>query len=289
LAIAAAKGLHMKRLLLGALTTVALSATVFAADLPARTYTKGPTVVMDPAYNWTGFYVGADVGGAWGPDVSETTVDTNPFGFSPNTFGRHSGSGVIGGIYGGYNWQWNSPLVLGIEADVSATSVKTSDLLTPALAGAGLPAPGAPAVPVAGSSWTASTEVKWLASVRGRAGYAADRVLLYVTGGAAWINMDYNASLAGLNAVERATASFNTTKTGWVAGAGIEWAFMTNWLVRAEYLYYGFDGATATASFLPAPCNGCGLPVNYRWSSGDVQSARVGVAYKFGGPVVARY
>lgn len=87
------------------------------------------------------------------------------------------------------------------------------------------------------------------------------------------------ASLSGLNGGETAAASFNTTKSGWVAGTGAEWAFTANWLVRAEYLYYGFGGASASALLLPAPCNGCALPVNFRWSSGDVQSARVGIAY----------
>jgi outer membrane immunogenic protein len=252
-------------------------AAASAADLPARVYSKAPAMI-DPTYNWSGFYVGADVGGARGPDASETTTDTNVLGFLPNTFGRHSGSGVIGGIYGGYNWQWNSPLVLGVEADISGTSLKTSDLLAPALGGGG---------PIAGTSQTAATDVKWLASVRGRAGYAVDKVLFYVTGGAAWINTDYSATLTALRG-ETAVTSFNRTKTGWVAGGGVEWAFMPNWSVRAEYLYYGFDGTTSSASFLPAPCGGCALPVNYRWSSGDVQSARVGVAYKFGGPA-ARY
>jgi outer membrane immunogenic protein len=64
---------------------------------------------MAAVYNWTGFYIGADVGGGWGPNISETTVDTT-LSFDPNTFGRRNGSGVVGGLYAGYNWQWNSPL-----------------------------------------------------------------------------------------------------------------------------------------------------------------------------------
>jgi outer membrane immunogenic protein len=261
--------------------TVAISAILglgaaSAADMAQR-YTKAPATAS--IYNWTGFYIGADVGGAWGPDISETTIDTNGGGFDPNTFGRGSTSAVIGGLYAGYNWQWNSPLVLGVEADISATSLKNSNSLSPAIAGG---------APIPATTMSASENVKWLASARGRIGYAADKVLLYVTGGAAWTSVDYKGSLAALGG-ETAAVSFNRTKTGWVAGGGVEWAFMPNVSLRAEYLYYGFDGAAATGFFLPAPCHGCTGPVNFSWSSGDVQSARVGIAYKFGGPVVAQY
>jgi outer membrane immunogenic protein len=125
-----------------------------------------------------------------------------------------------------------------------------------------------------------SNNVRWLASARGRVGYTWDRTLVYLTGGAAWMNVSYSATLAAL-APFSASTSFTKTHAGWVLGPGVEWLLARNWTVRGEYLYYGFPSASATTFFAPAPCGGCSGPVNYNWSRGSVQELRAGLNYKF--------
>ncbi len=85
--------------------------------------------------------------------------------------------------------------------------------------------------------------------------------------------------------------AFSQDKAGWVAGVGGEWRIAPHWLVRLEYLHYGFDGATGIVPAVlangTAACAGCGWRAN--WNHLDIDSVRVGAAYQFGGPVVAKY
>lgn len=143
---------------------------------------------------------------------------------------------------------------------------------------------------------TIESETKWLATVRGRVGYTFDRFMVYGTGGVAFgeveTNVGFNCLVAGCAAspnVIATSGSANDTRTGWVAGAGIEWMFANNWMVRAEYLHVDLGTATGTV-FLPAfncsPGGPCGMSYS-RDLTYDM--GRVGLSYKFGGPVVARY
>jgi outer membrane immunogenic protein len=141
-----------------AVAVLGFATAASAADLPARThaYTKAPPMVA--AYNWTGFYVGVNAGGAWS---------------SADNFG--DASGFVGGGQIGYNWQAvGSPLVLGIEADFQGTSLKNSGTVGALNGEAKVPAFG---------------------TVRARVGYAFDRVMVFATGGLAY--SDTKGSLTG--------------------------------------------------------------------------------------------
>lgn len=185
----------MKRLCVAAVTLLALAGAAVAADLPPApgNYYKAPVFV--PPYTWSGFYVGVNGGGGLGWSNWDSAG------------GFHTDGGLVGGTLG-YNYQINR-LVIGGEGDIdwSGISGSTNSLGCPA---------------------GCSTNNSWLATVRGRLGYAADRFMPFVTGGGAFGNI--NASTPGL-------AGGSATNAGWTVGAGLEFAIAGNWTAKAEYLY----------------------------------------------------
>ena len=227
-------------------------------------------------FNWTGFYLGGHAGGAWQDAQRHGYSDANIQGFHPHSFPGISTTSAMGGIYGGYNWQVNRQWVLGVEADGSLVSLRD---------GSNLPLP--PGGLDLASRALMSTNIDGLASIRGRLGLAADKALFYVTGGAAWAQVDYNGRLIMYPGFSEAAASSKVTVPGWVVGAGFEWALLSNWAIRGEYLYYGLSAATSfSAEFLPKPCLAgppatCDAPARFSWSDTNIQVLRVGLAYKF--------
>jgi len=188
----------MKRLVLAFAALAVWAGTAAAADLsrgPAPApYYKAPELV--PVYNWSGFYIGINGGGGWGTSTWTT-------GGSFNTSG-----GLIGGTVG-YNYQMNQ-VVLGVEGDIDWANISGTRTA------AGVCAFGC------------TTKDSWLATVRGRVGYAADRFMPYLTGGLAL--GDIKASLPGFT-------GGSTTNAGWTIGGGIEFAIVGHWTAKAEYLY----------------------------------------------------
>ena len=174
-----------------------------------------------------------------------------------------NGNGVVGGGQIGYNWQFAPNWVLGIEGDISGTGIHSTTF-------APLVAPG---VGVVGTN-SAERDFKWLATVRGRLGYAADRWLFYVTGGGAWGEADYTAgvSVPGLFT----PTTFSHTSSGWVAGGGVEYGFTNNWSARLEYLYYDLGGVTATNV-----SSGALFAGTQTWDRNQINVVRAGVNYKF--------
>jgi outer membrane immunogenic protein len=174
------------------------------------------------------------------------------------TLGTSSETGFVGGGQLGYNWQFAPNLLFGIEGDVSWADINNSGTAT-----------------VPGATAAMNRDLNWLASVRGRAGYTWDHLLLYVTGGVAWADYDYGAtaSFGGVTA----TSAVSDTKTGWVVGGGGEWALAPNWTLGVEYLHYQFDGTSAS---VPTPAG----TANFSWSDPSVDVVRGRVNFKFGGP-----
>jgi len=190
----------MKRFLLAVgagLMAVSMASPSFAADLPRPAY-KAPMYVAP--FSWTGFYIGINGGYGWGK-----TNWSNVFGSS----GDFNVKGALVGGTFGYNLQTGA-WVWGLEADLDASWIKGS--ATNAFCGA----------------VGCETRNRWLATGRGRIGYAWDRFLPYVTGGVAFGNSKISAP---------AGVSSNKTNVGWTAGAGLEYAFLGNWSAKAEYLY----------------------------------------------------
>ncbi len=251
----------MRKLLATAAVLAFAISSATAADLAPR-YTKAPPIPA-PVWSWTGFYVGGHVGGGWSDGSARTTI-TGIGGLDTAVLGQN-GSGVVGGGQIGYNWQFAPNWVLGIEGDVSGTGIRKTTV-APITAGG---------IPIGiGFNQIAERDFTWLATVRGRFGYAADRWLIYATGGGAWGEANYTAGPTFPGAFNPAT--FSSTKSGWTAGGGVEYAVTNNWTVRAEYLYYDLSGTTFVNPG-PAPA----ISATTRWDHTRLNVVRAGVNYKF--------
>jgi outer membrane immunogenic protein len=209
----------MKKFLLGTVALVALGATVpaLAADLAARPYTKAPPPVAQPIYNWTGFYIGGHLGGAFAGDNSLNGND-----------GR-----FLGGVQGGADYQFAPSWVIGVEAQYSWLSNSNNGVLFP------------------GNVLVTSNNDQ-LGSVTGRLGYTWGPALLYAKGGYGWKDgNNLNVSVGGV------PVPFTTNgnhRDGYTVGAGLEYMFAPNWSAKVEYQYYNFGDTTFTTG--PAPIVG---------------------------------
>jgi outer membrane immunogenic protein len=211
----------MTKYLLTGVALLALAAVpAQAADLGARAYNKAP-VMAAPLYNWSGFYVGGHIGGAWTND-----------NFVGNT---GDSGGFMGGVQVGADWQVAPNWVLGIEGQYSWTDINS----------AGLVAPG----------FAATQSTDGLGSVTGRIGYTWGPGLLYFKGGWGWADRSLGVATAPAGVPVLFTGNGNND-SGYTLGAGLEWMFSPNWSAKVEYQYYNFD----RRSFLtPAPLVGVRL------------------------------
>jgi outer membrane immunogenic protein len=207
----------IRSIFLALLASVAFTQPSAAADLgggPRRPVYDAP-LRHEPAFSWTGLYIGAHIGYGW------SDADWQ-FALTPGVSTSHNGSGGLAGGQIGYNIQMRQ-YVFGVEADLSSAWLEGNTAC---------PAP----------AFNCGHSVDWLASVRGRAGVTVNgnRTLLYGTAGVAWADVEYKDAGGGSS----------ETHVGWVAGAGIEHMLTANLSARAEYLYYGFDSVTAPAGAL---------------------------------------
>jgi outer membrane immunogenic protein len=260
----------MKKLLTAFTAIAALTAPALAADMAPR-YTKAPPLPV-AVFTWTGCYIGGDVGG--GSQRQSASEFTIPVGFNAGpTAITHDPTGVIGGVYAGCNYQFAGGWVVGAEGDWSATSLSHT---------ATAPNTFLNGLPVGSGGVTYTESVKWLASIRGRLGYAVvPNMLLYVTGGAAWAHSDFSGVDAYSGGCPNCsvTGGFNTTASGWVVGGGVDWApWSNNWIVRAEALFYSLNGVSALGFQ-----QGTTTPATTLWTWGrnEILEGRVGIAYKF--------
>lgn len=207
----------MRKIFLSAVALTGLAGTAFAADLPDR---KEPPVYAPvyaaPMFTWTGFYVGAQLGGLWGQGGFADPIDA--------VWNKTNSSAVFGGLHAGYNYQINS-FVLGLQAEANLMDASGSS------------------TDAAGDVFT--LRQTWLGSIDGRLGYAIDRTLIYAIGGVAFTNTSHDVIPFG-------SPSYGFTggnSTGYDIGAGIEYAITNHWSARIEYRYYDFG----TSSFGPTP------------------------------------
>ena len=262
----------MKRILGTVMVTAALTAPGLAADLGARTYTKAPVVA--PVSNWSGFYVGGNLGYGWGDGNTDFSFLPSPerFGDNNTTLGARS-TGVTGGAQFGYNWQIGS-LVTGLEADIQGSDIKGSARGTPTFFGTADLDPNA--------VLSSEQKLSWFGTVRGRLGVTVTPdLLLYGTGGLAYgrveasANSQFDGGLGAPGGLE-ARASVSKTKVGWTAGAGAEWMFARNWSAKLEYLYVDLGNESAIGDLIGDPR----FQVGYTWRFRE-NIARVGVNYHF--------
>ena len=218
-----------------ALALAAAGAPATAADLPVKARPR------PPVFSWTGFYAGINGGYAWGQSSwSDPVAGANSGIFDTS-------GGLVGGQLG-YNWQTGA-FVLGVETDADWLNVKGST------AGTG-------GVCASDGGGACKTQQNWLGTTRARVGYAFDRWLPYITGGAAY---------GDIQAVQP-TGTASNTNVGWTAGGGVEYGFNRNWSAKLEYLH--IDLGTATFMGAASKTNSLNVPVtddlvragiNYHW------------------------
>jgi outer membrane immunogenic protein len=237
-----------------------------AADLPARTYTKAPTAVA-PIYDWTGFYIGLNGGGASSHECLTITSDAGR-PVVPNSEGCHDATGGLVGGQIGYRWQ-SANWVLGVEAQGDWADLKGSNSSLTGI------------IPQ-----TNQTKVDAIGLFTGQVGYAWNNVLVYLKGGAAVTDNNYSSFFPVGNVFAAAGVPFNAasdTRWGGAVGVGLEFGFAPNWSVGVEYDHLFMGNPSVT---FPATSIAVGRSDNIRQ---DVDMATVRVNYRFGGPVVARY
>jgi outer membrane immunogenic protein len=253
----------LRKLLLSTVAAMAMAGSALAADLPSR---KAPPVayVPPPAFTWTGFYLGVHGGYDW-QDVRETGLFG---GLAFYNYGWKA-SGPVGGGHAGFNWQVNQ-FVFGMEGDVDAVGVRSNTNGNPFF------------LPFFGFANNVNWRTQVGGSIRGRIGWAWDRVLLYGTGGVAFMNFRLTENFPGV--LFGPGEVFNTTRTGLTVGGGLEYAFTNNWLARVEYRYSDFGTYNNASVFIPG--------FFYRERVRD-NRVTAGISYKFDyaapAPVVARY
>ena len=278
-----------KKIALAAALAASFAGSALAADLPSK---KVP-VAAPPVMSWTGFYVGANAGGAWsGNNSGNLQVYGGTPALSVIPVGRqvsNSYGGFLGGGQVGYNYQLMQSFVIGAEADIQG------------MAGSAGTANFTGASSANGVTYTTigktSSNLQYIGTVRGRVGYLVMPTLLaYGTAGFAYGGVSSNVWLAtgGTDSSGGGgSLSYSNTQAGWTAGGGLEWMFLPNWSAKAEYLYYSLSngyastGVTDTTSGSGYWGYGVGASRSY---NGNI--VRAGVNYHFNfapAPVVAKY
>ncbi|HKD65191.1 MAG TPA: outer membrane protein [Candidatus Binataceae bacterium] len=188
-----------------ALFAICVSVTARAADMPVK---ASPT--PSPPYNWSGFYLGANLGGAW--TSGSLNVPGNNFYGGLTEF--------IGGVQAGYNFQVGH-LLFGVEGDFDGATFNHPALLSPTLG---------------------SVSQNWITTAAGRVGVVEDRWLVYGKLGGGWVRSDAILNFPG------ASWSGSNTSAGWLAGAGLEYGFKSHWTVRLEYDFLSLANWTSPST-----------------------------------------
>jgi outer membrane immunogenic protein len=214
----------MRAIKIASAAAVALLVTTAAqaADIPRPVY-KAPVVA--PVYNWSGFYLGGQAGGAFSDSTWATDATINNFFVTEN----HSKDSWIAGGQLGLRWQAGA-WVFGVEGMWSAVDLNTNEA-SPGLAAINRP------------NRFRGTDISQLYSVTGQLGYAWDRFLLYGKGG--WAGGEVDRST--LNANNGVSSAISQNASGWTVGAGAEWAFGNGWSFAVEYAYYDLDADSQRA------------------------------------------
>ncbi len=254
--------------LVAGILALGAAGTATAADMAV----KARPAPIAPAFSWTGFYIGAHVGGAWfdkGWDAPLTPINiVGGCPGCPRPVGSHTASSWLAGGQVGFNYQ-TGMWVLGVEADGSWTDLNATS------ANALLPA-----------ALFIRSRTDAVGTFAGRVGIAANQALFYVKGGGAVASDRFTAGVFGPPQLE--TQASSDTRWGWMVGAGVEAALTQSITVKAEYNYLDFGTFRQTLQpngVLPGT-----LPFEYDIHQ-RMDLVKVGLNYRFGwaGPVVAKY
>jgi outer membrane immunogenic protein len=240
--------MKMKKCLLAITAVLGITTSASAADLGARGYNQAPAYAA-PIYTWTGFYLGAHIGGAFSGSNSFNGLVLSDYD-----------ARLLGGVQAGADWQFAGNFVVGAEGQYSWLGKNNLNAVFPA-------------------GFVYSNNQRALASITARLGYAFGSALVYVKGGYAWSDNNETLTFAG---VPVGFVLDSSHSNGWTLGGGVEYMFAPNWSAKAEYQYYNFGDSRflAPAALVPFGTfhndeHTLKLGVNYR--------------FNFASPVVARY
>ena len=279
----------MKKLAIVIAAIALIGTPAFAADMAV----KAPPPPPAPVYSWTGFYIGANIGGGWGRQSVDYAPNDPMAGLlflsgggpPPVSF---TSSGVIGGIQVGYNLQFNSSWLVGIETDFDGSGIKGSGSTSGVFA------------PYYTAPFNAPVQerIDWFGTVRARLGYLpTNNLLAYGTGGFAYGRVmqngswDTNTGFAfgdGFHTVNCFGAnpscfagSSSNIGTGWTAGGGLEYFLWQKWTLRAEYLYVSLGSRSITETVLGPTPGALPSSFNANFSHTNFNVLRVGLNYQF--------
>jgi len=223
--------------------------------------TKAP--VLAPYYDWSGFYVGGEVGGGWAR--SQTTIVQGSASFPAGVvLNPLNANGILGGGYAGYNYQVNRGVIIGIDADYSGANLTGSE---------------ATVGPTRFTS-TDQGKVGWIATVTGRIGFVVDNnFLIYGKGGWAWAGFSSNGVTTNAVGIPANTNVSNETRQGATVGIGGEWGFAPNWSAKLEYDYVALNTANFPDTDTVIATGVTTFPARSAGSSLNI--VKVGLSYRF--------
>jgi outer membrane immunogenic protein len=276
----------MKRLFLSGAALAALMATTLPNTYAADFENNSSPSVLPPS--WTGFYLGANVGGGRSRETfsqaflaargSSTFIIVNPP--TPNLVTGTNGLGSVFGGHFGYNSQVGGSGIVGVEADISATTIKGSQSASNVynqFAGVG----------TLTQVGTLETKLRDLGSVRAKLGFVPwDSVLIYGTGGLAWGQVDEALTTAQTGSLgsSTGTSSGSVTRFGWSAGAGADWKIGQNVILGVLYLHYDLGSASATLTSVSSQVGLLGVASSFTLPksnlTGDTVAARISWLFK---------
>jgi outer membrane immunogenic protein len=217
----------MTKLFLSLSLAVAALATVSTAAIAADYSPPPPPEELRPSI-WSGFYIGGNLGYAFGGD-DEVSISSNREG-TVSDIDKLELQGIFGGGQIGYNAQWDA-VVIGAVADIEAADINDDFTKDFTIEGND-------------DQVRAKANIDVWGTLRARLGFAFDSVLFYATGGLAWANVDYDIRADNFTTGGTGRIKDNQTRVGYAVGGGLEWAIDDNWSVGAEYLYVNLGDYT---------------------------------------------
>ncbi len=250
----------MKRFVFAASLSVVAVSGAFAADLPPAPSPPPPRApaayIPAPVFSWTGFYIGGNLGFGW----NQGGVNDTLFGLN---YGNPSGNGVfIGGGQIGANYQISS-FIIGAEANFDWAANNSNSF---------------PGVATPLGTIRVSSNDRWITTLAARFGWAIDHLLIYGKAGGAWVGAG-NFAITNVGTGASVAISSNNNNSGWLVGAGAEYAITNHWTTKLEYDYIGVSNASYTV-----PAGAPFLAGDTFSSSGrSIQMLTAGVNYLFNG------
>jgi outer membrane immunogenic protein len=272
----ASRGIMHKRALALAIVFLSMAgAAATAADVGVSVSPAGPPPPWPRTWDWNGFYGGINVGFSFGHDTDVWNFPT----VAVSGTNSKNVTGPLGGIQAGWNWHIAFFLV-GIEADIDGAGQRGKQTFnSPFTVG---PTTGTISVPD-------TDKINWIGTIRGRAGFTFDRVLIFGTGGLMWAagteDIDATATSGGSTVPFANPTHFTHSMIGWTAGGGAELAIANNWSVKAEYLFadLGTEKKTFATPAAFTTASPPGVPAGFANVSirRTDNIVRVGLNYKF--------